>query len=301
MEALDVLLLSKQDPNAFNFGILANSPPQGVLLYGPPGTGKTLLVRALANQGHATLLSLTSADIRSRYVGQGEKKIQEIFRYAHKHHPCIIFIDEADALFHSRSAESNTCGHTEDINQFLGEMDGMRSNSASSPMVIAATNRPFDMDEGILRRLGRRVMVDIPDEEARNKIVGDLLNDELVSIDADIPELVRQTHGYSGSDLRALVGQAALTAVREIHHCKMAGVQIPGMTVNMDDGSHEHRRVLRKAHFIRARHEIPASPNKETVAKIRDFHNKFGNTAERFELGDERPEMINVSKGQIHV
>ena len=143
-------------------------------------------------------------------------------------------------------------------------------------------------------------MVGIPDEETRDKIVGDLLKDELVSIDADIPDLVRQTNGYTGSDLRALVRQAALTAVSEIQRCKSAGRPIPGVIIKTANGR-EHRRVLRKPHFIRAMHEIRASPNKESVAKIRDFHHKFGNTAQRFELDDEKPEVINMGKGQLHV
>ncbi|KAF1999684.1 AAA-domain-containing protein [Amniculicola lignicola CBS 123094] len=301
LEALDVLALTLHDPDAFKVGVLANSPHQGVLLYGPPGTGKTLLAKALANQGNATLLSLTSADIRCMYVGQGEKKIKGIFQYAHRHHPCIIFIDEADALFRTRSSESTSRGHMEDITQFLIEMDGIRSNSKTSPIVIAATNRPFDIDEGILRRLPRRIMVGIPDYAAREHIMKIFLKDEIVVPDAGIPELLRQTEGYSGSDLRNLVQAAAYSAVREIRDFQLRGLKPPGFSTILAADGKPHRRVLRKAHFLRAKQEIRASPNKDTVAKIRDFHNKFGNTSQRvaLDLEFQKPEVVNKGKGAI--
>jgi SpoVK/Ycf46/Vps4 family AAA+-type ATPase len=179
-------------------------------------------------------------------------------------------------------------------------MDGMKSHSATNPIVIAATNRPYDIDEGVLRRLGRRVMVDIPDEVARNNIMSILLKGELVSDDADIPELVSKTHGYTGSDLRDLVRQAAISAVREIRDCRANGRKISGPQTRSANGS-SYRRVLRKAHFIRAMQEVHASPNKEAVNKIRDFHNKYGNTAQRFDLDDEQPEVINKGKDRVDV
>ena len=203
-DALDTLTLSLHDPEAFTYGILARSSPQGVLLYGPPGTGKTLLARALAKQANSTILSLSGADIRSRFVGEGEKKIQRIFAYARKIHPCIIFIDEADALFRSRSSEGNCRGHLEDITQFLQEMDGVRPNDKKSPMVIAATNRPYDIDEGVLRRLGKRILVDVPNAAARHHILNIHLRDEIVAEDADILELA-QSNLRSGLDGFSLI------------------------------------------------------------------------------------------------
>src|SRR5262245_11193413 len=103
-------MLPIHDPKAYTWGILSKSAPLGVLLYVPPRTGKTPLVRALAKQNQATILVLSGADIRSKFVGEGEKKIKRIFAFARKHYPCVIFIDEADSIFRSRSAEDNCRG-----------------------------------------------------------------------------------------------------------------------------------------------------------------------------------------------
>jgi SpoVK/Ycf46/Vps4 family AAA+-type ATPase len=274
IEALDSILLPLRMPDQFKVGILAKCPPTGLLLYGPPGTGKTLFVKALAKKTEATLLSLSGADIRSKYVSEGQKKIRDVFACARQWNgPFVIFIDEADALFHRRSSELNSRGHLDDINQFLAEMDGINSSGLLNVMVVVATNRPFDIDEGILRRLGRRIFIDIPDMDGREAILKIHLKGETLGDDVNLAELAKRTYDYTGSDLRDLVYSAALTAVRDM-------VNSPKPT-QFADQPPAQPRVLRWKHFLHAKKQIRASPKSETAEKIREFHTKFGNTAQR--------------------
>ncbi|KAJ9207565.1 hypothetical protein DTO027B5_5382 [Paecilomyces variotii] len=291
LDALDVLTLSIQDPKAFKVGILSKSSSLGVLLYGPPGTGKTLLVRALAKQANARMLAISGADIRSKFVGEGEKKIKRMFAYARRHYPCIIFVDEADSIFRSRSAEGNCRGHLSDLNQFLAEMDGINAAGANKPMVIAASNRPFDIDEGILRRLGRRIMVDIPDVVGRERILQIHLAGEKTDPDLDLAEIARSTQDYTGSDLRDFVWEAAIEAVREMHRNKLEkGLSETSKQGDMAGGAD---RMLRRDHFLWAKQAVRPAPKSELVAKIGDFHSRFGSTDRRGRRGDHRTEIIN--------
>jgi SpoVK/Ycf46/Vps4 family AAA+-type ATPase len=289
--------LSLYNPSAFTFGVLARSSSPGVLLYGPPGTGKTLLAKALAKQTHATFLTFSSADIRSKYVGEGEKKIKRIFAYARKHHPCIVFIDEADSLFRSRSAEDSCRGHLSDLNQFLEEMEGIKSKDARCPMVIAATNRPFDIDEGILRRLRKRILVDVPDARAREQILKIHLRGEPIADDVDLSELVKElaktTQDYTGSDLETLVHEAAIAAEGENQY--RMRTETPIATAS----SKASHRVLRRAHFVYAKQVVPASPKSDLVAKIMEFHNKFGATTQRNGGASGRAEVMNKRKSSV--
>ncbi|GAW16525.1 hypothetical protein ANO14919_059550 [Xylariales sp. No.14919] len=289
LEAFDVIMLSLHDPAAFKFGILASSSPPGVLLYGPPGTGKTHLVRAFAKRTNATTLTVSGADIRSKYRGEAEKKIQRIFSYARKHHPCVIFIDEADGIFCSRSARRIFQGYVEDINQFLQEMDGIRSSKAQNPVVIAATNRPFDIDEAILRRLTSRILIDMPDTAARDKIFRIHMKGENLADDVDVSELAQITEGYSGSDIKALVYAAAVSAVRENLPSTTAGLTLWEETVKSPATSNSCPRILKMAHFLKAKQRIRPSPKSDTIARIQDFHSKMGGTAHRVVPADDAP------------
>ena len=280
IEALENVTLAMHHPNAFGYGILSRCASQSVLLYGPPGTGKTLLVRALAKQASSKILAISGADINSKYVGKGEKKIKDMFALARREYPCIIFIDEADAMFRSRSADSRNC-HQQYINEFLVGMDGINSGGLKNPVVVAATTRPFDIDEGILRRLGRRIMVDIPNAAAREQILKIHLKGESLADDVDLSELARATPDYTGSDLKNLVYSAAITALREEMSAARRLSSPPGSTPESTGSQIGSRRVLRRAHFLHAKREIPPSPISDTVAKIRQFHNKFGDTVQK--------------------
>lgn len=179
----------------------------GALLYGPPGTGKTHLARAIAKDMGMNMMAITPAAIYGKYVGESENNIKTAFSICSKLTPCILFIDEADALF-SRRSSSGERWERACINQFLQEMDGIATRK-DAPFVLAATNRPSYLDEAFLRRLPQRIQFKLPSKQARRQILINLL--EGTQLDSDvILELVDSTEGYSGSDLKTLCVQAAL-------------------------------------------------------------------------------------------
>ncbi|KAI7576056.1 AAA-domain-containing protein, partial [Hortaea werneckii] len=176
IEALKTLTtLSLMRPEAFSYGVLASDRLPGLMLYGPPGTGKTLLAKAVAKESGATVLEISGAQIYEKYVGEGEKMVRAVFSLAKKLSPCVVFIDEADAIFGSRSGAGNRNTHREIINQFLREWDGMDDHGV---FMMVASNRPFDLDDAVLRRLPRRLLVDLPVAKDRESILGIHLKNE---------------------------------------------------------------------------------------------------------------------------
>lgn len=207
-----VTSMSLLRPDAFNYGILATEKVSGALLYGPPGTGKTLLAKAVAKESGCRVLEISGSSIMDKYVGEGEKNVAAIFSLARKLSPCVVFLDEADAIFSTRDASRERTSHREILNQFLKEWDGL---STSSVFVMVATNRPFDMDDAVIRRLPRRLLIDLPTEKDRKKILDIHLRDEQLDSSIDLDDIAKRTPLYSGSDLKNVAVFAALACVRE--------------------------------------------------------------------------------------
>ncbi len=195
--------------------------PKGALLVGPPGTGKTLLAKAVAGEAHVPFFSLTGSDFIELYVGVGASRVRDLFKEANKNAPCIIFIDEIDAI--GRSRDSKYGGGNEEreqtLNQLLSEMDGF--DSAKGILVLGATNRPEILDKALLRpgRFDRRIIVDKPDLKGRVDILKvhakDVKMDETVDFDA----IALATSGAVGSDLANMINEAAINAVKEHRDC----------------------------------------------------------------------------------
>ncbi|QVM05668.1 hypothetical protein D8B26_000374 [Coccidioides posadasii str. Silveira] len=269
IEALKTLTsLSLVRPDAFTYGVLATDKIPGLLLYGPPGTGKTLLAKAVARESGATVLEVSGSEVYDMYVGEGEKNVKAIFTLAKKLSPCVVFIDEADAIFCSRTGASNRTSHRELINQFLREWDGMSETSA---FIMVATNRPFDLDDAVLRRLPRRLLVDLPTEKDRHEILKIHLKDEAVDKSVDLTDLARRTPFYSGSDLKNMSVAAALACVREEYD---AAIRHKGD----EPYKYPERRILKSHHFDRAMEEISASISEDmsSLTAIRKFDEKYG-------------------------
>lgn len=187
----------------------------GALFYGPPGTGKTHLARAIASTTGANMLSIDAARIQNKYVGESEKMIKSAFTLATKLSPCILFIDEADALFYRRSSDDKSWQRST-LTQFLTQMDGLMSTTEPrKPFVIAATNRPKDLDEAFMRRLPHKVLFNLPDKSARAQILRIYLKEDDLKDDVDIDSLAQETTGFSGSDLLNLCEEAALAWAME--------------------------------------------------------------------------------------
>ncbi|KAJ7612169.1 P-loop containing nucleoside triphosphate hydrolase protein [Roridomyces roridus] len=205
-------------PDAYSTGILAEESLGGVLLFGPPGTGKTMACRAVAKECGARMLQLQSSHLQNCYVGETEKMIAGAFRLARRLGPCVMFIDEIEGLFSKRD-DSSKPWHRAMVTEFTQEMDGLstaRANLKAGLIVIGATNRPQDLDSAVVRRLSRRILVDLPSMAQRKAIITRYLRDENVDPAIDIDALALDTTLFSGSDLRHLVHCAAMTALKEI-------------------------------------------------------------------------------------
>lgn len=279
IEALKTLTsLSLVRPDAFTYGVLATDRIPGLLLYGPPGTGKTLLAKAVAKESGATVLEVSGSDVYDMYVGEGEKNIRAIFTLAKKLTPCIVFIDEADAILGSRGGAGNRTTHRELINQFLREWDGMTDMNA---FIMVATNRPFDLDEASLRRLPRRLLVDLPTEKDREAILGIHLKGELLHPDINLATLASQTPFYSGSDLKNLCVATALACVREEFDNAAAAKGTP------EGYKYPEKRTLEQRHFDRGMDEISASISEDmgSLSAIRKFDEKYGDRKGRRKRG----------------
>ncbi|KAL6237278.1 hypothetical protein BDW75DRAFT_204250 [Aspergillus navahoensis] len=269
IDALKTLTsLSLIRPEAFTYGVLATDKIPGLLLYGPPGTGKTLLAKAVARESGATVLEVSGSEVYDMYVGEGEKNVKAIFTLARKLNPCVVFIDEADAIFCSRTGASSRTSHRELINQFLREWDGMNDLST---FIMVATNRPFDLDDAVLRRLPRRLLVDLPTEQDRLAILKIHLKGEALDASVDLAELARRTPLYSGSDLKNLCVAAALACVREEN-------ALAQQHTGDEPYQYPARRTLTWAHFTRGMEEISASISEDmsSLSAIRKFDEQFG-------------------------
>jgi transitional endoplasmic reticulum ATPase len=246
------------------FERLQTKAPKGILLFGPPGTGKTLLAKAVANESECNFIAVKGPELLSKWVGESEKGVREIFRKARQASPSIIFFDEVDALVPKRGTYAGSSHVTESVvSQILTELDGMEE--LKNVTILAATNRPDMLDDALLRpgRLERHIYVPAPDEESRKKIFDVYLGGETGSIlakDVDIDALVKKTEGYVGADIEALVREAKMAAMRDF-------------IVQMGNRSEQERKdaiknvMLTKAHFDKAVTKVKGSLDDETIEK----------------------------------
>ncbi len=213
-EELEEIIAFLKDPKKFTK--LGGRIPKGVLLVGSPGTGKTLLARAVAGEAGVPFFSISGSDFVEMFVGVGASRVRDLFVQGKKNAPCIIFIDEIDAVGRHRGAGLGG-GHDEreqTLNQLLVEMDGFETNEGV--ILIAATNRPDVLDPALLRpgRFDRRVVVPRPDVKGREGILKVHMRRVPIAENVDITLLARQTPGFAGADLENLVNEAALLAAR---------------------------------------------------------------------------------------
>ena len=214
-EELEEIIDFLKDPQKFT--VLGGRIPKGVLLAGSPGTGKTLLARAIAGEADVPFFSISGSDFVEMFVGVGASRVRDLFTQGKKHAPCIIFIDEIDAVGRHRGAGLGG-GHDEreqTLNQLLVEMDGFESNEGV--IIVAATNRPDVLDPALLRpgRFDRQVIVPIPDVGGRQKILEIYGKKTKMAAQVDYDVLARGTPGFTGADLENLVNEAALMAARQ--------------------------------------------------------------------------------------
>ncbi|MCX8170105.1 MAG: ATP-binding protein, partial [Candidatus Methanomethyliaceae archaeon] len=223
-------------PDLFPLGF-----PRGILLYGPPGCGKTLIAAAVATEIDAAFFSVDAASIMSKWLGEAEKNVARLFKSAReasiKQGSAIIFIDEIDSLLGVRYNEVG--GEVRVRNQFLKEMDGIMDKGKSwSLYVIGATNKPWTLDWGFIRRFQKRIYVPVPDFETRLKIY-QFYTQKLVMENADLKELAKMSEGYSGSDIRDVCQAVQLIVVSELFESgKYLDKSAKPRPITMDDFKH---------------------------------------------------------------
>lgn len=253
----ELVMLPLQRPELFCKGQLTK-PCKGILLFGPPGTGKTMLAKAVATEAGANFINISMSSITSKWFGEGEKYVKAVFSLASKIAPSVVFVDEVDSMLGRRENPGEHEAMRKMKNEFMVNWDGLRTKDTERVLVLAATNRPFDLDEAVIRRLPRRLMVSLPDAPNRAKILKVILAKEDLSPDIDLDSVAGMTDGYSGSDLKNLCVAAAYRPIREILEkekkeqaaalaegkapptlCSSADIR----PLNLDDFKHAHEQV----------------------------------------------------------
>ncbi|MHA1580256.1 MAG: CDC48 family AAA ATPase [Candidatus Freyarchaeota archaeon] len=225
------------------FNYMGAKAPKGIFLHGPPGTGKTLLVKALANESQANFISIKGPEFLSKYVGESEKAVRETFRKARQSSPCIVFLDEIDAIAPVRGLGYGDSHVTERvISQILTEMDGLEE--LHDVVVVAATNRPDIVDPALLRpgRFDRIIHIPIPDQKARLEIFKIHTANSPLDPEVDLKELAERTEGYTGADISSVCNEAVMFAIREYI-----------MDNQIDEKTEDFRKyTIKRRHFEKA-------------------------------------------------
>ena len=226
-----------------SFERMGITPPRGILLYGPPGTGKTMLAKAVANESEANFISIKGPELLSKWVGESEKAVREIFRKARQASPAVIFFDEIDSITPRRGASSDSSVTERVISQFLTEIDGLET--LSDVVIMAGTNRPDIVDPALLRpgRFDRLVYVPAPSYDGRKDILDIYTRKMPLGNDVDLEVIAKGLEGYVGSDIEALCREAGIQALREDINCE----------------------VVEQRHFVGAKSQIHATMNPQAV------------------------------------
>ncbi len=248
-----------QNPEAYKR--LGIKPPSGLLLYGPPGCGKTMLAKAVASKSDSNFISVKGPELLSKWVGESEKRVREIFKKAKQVAPTIVFFDELDALASERGSSAGENVSERVVSQILTEMSGLEE--LNDVMVLGATNRPDMIDSALLRpgRFDNQLLVPAPDKEARLEIFKVHTKEMPLSDDIDLEELAESTEGYSGADIFAICREAAMNALRE----------------NMESD------IVRKKHFEQAFEDSSRS----VTDSMMEYYNEFEISRQRIKEEDE--------------
>ena len=237
-------------------------PQRGILLFGPPGTGKTMIAKAIATECNSTFFNISASSLTSKWVGESEKTVKSLFKIAYKKVPSIIFIDEIDSILSKRSGSENEA--TKRLKtEFLIQFDGLGSNTNARLLVIAATNRPMDLDEALLRRLPKRVYCGPLDENGRFEFIKKVINRVETNLsDEDIKEIAQKTNDYSNSDLMEMCREAAYQPVRELSMEEILKIK--------------KFRPLVKEDLIKAVQKIRGTLSKKVRDELQKWNEQFG-------------------------
>jgi len=284
-----------------HFFVGNRKPWRGILLYGPPGTGKSYLAKAVATEADATFFAVSSADLVSKWLGESEKQVKQLFEMSRENRPAIIFIDEIDSLCSSRNDnESESARRIK--TEFLIQMNGV-GNSMDGVLVLAATNMPWVLDMGIRRRFEKRIYIGLPDPNARSKMFEIHLGETPHALNhQDFRELGDLTEGYTGSDISTCVREALMMPVRQVqnatHFKRVTPGETPGLIYDPEkeywspcspgDPSGQALTwmdiageclvppIVTKSHFMRSIRNTRPTVNREEIEKHIKFTEEFG-------------------------
>ncbi|KAK9691413.1 hypothetical protein RND81_09G195400 [Saponaria officinalis] len=268
----ELVILPMRRPELFSQGNLLR-PCKGILLFGPPGTGKTLLAKALATEAGANFISITGSNLTSKWFGDAEKLTKALFSFASKLAPVIIFVDEVDSLLGARGGSFEHEATRRMRNEFMAAWDGLRTKDSQRILILGATNRPFDLDDAVIRRLPRRIYVDLPDVENRVKILNIFLAQENLETDFQFEELAKVTEGYSGSDLKNLCIAAAYRPVQELLEQEKVGKETASPTL----------RPLSLDDFVQSKSKVGPSVAYDATSmnELRKWNEQYGEGGSR--------------------
>eukprot|EP01080_Neovahlkampfia_damariscottae_P000925 gene925-9834_t len=257
----ETIILPTLKPDFFT-GIRA--PARGILLFGPPGNGKTLLAKAIANECEATFFNISASSLVSKWHGEGEKLVRALFAAARYLQPSIIFIDEIDSILTSRTSSEHDASRRMKT-EFLVQMDGVSNLENDKVVLMGATNVPFELDEAILRRFPKKILIPLPDKEARIFLISTLLKGQKIKISKkELHEIADLTENYSGSDLKSLCKETSMIPIREL------GNQIMNLTI-------DQIRPIDVNDFYKSIKSIKPNTTKESIKKLDKWNKEFGN------------------------
>eukprot|EP00919_Chromeraceae_sp_WS-2016_P059603 GHVR01141619.1.p1 GENE.GHVR01141619.1~~GHVR01141619.1.p1 ORF type:complete len:423 (-),score=81.07 GHVR01141619.1:471-1739(-) len=240
------------------------APPKGILLFGPPGNGKTYIAKATAAQCKASFFSISASTLTSKWHGEGEKLVKALFSVARKAQPSVIFVDELDSLLSARSANENDVTRRMKT-EFMVAFEGASTSTDDRVVVLGATNRPMDLDDAVIRRFPKRILIPLPDTGTRESIITRLFVQAKHSLSpSQIGDIARKTKDYSASDLTALCREAALGPVRELDLDKV------------EQMSEECIPRISNTHLEKAMGVVRPSASQELVRQLYEWNTKYG-------------------------